>query len=178
MKHVIWWSCRFSPYLASYPFWPKFLFLVLNLIFPWMTTSSLCLGYWFHLSLLTQFLLPCKYILYYYPYVIPCCRCTLFVYCFCLFHPQSWLLVHFWSVCLSFSPRSLHKYLSFNCGIQYFYWVNFSLWYSHIGGCWLFITNFIHSYNFNLFLIFLNWPILLLVECIVIIYFCVFLKIC
>ena len=76
-----------------------------------------------------------------------------------------------------FHPISLNVYFYFHCCLQSSYWINISIWSSHIGSCWLCITNFVQSWHFNLFLVFLNRRILFLVDFIVIVTLYVFLQI-
>ena len=141
-------------------------------MFTWVMTSSMCLGYVFlyhychhcylHGSVL--YLLIC---LRYHVVDVPF-LCSVFD---CLIPKfNCWFLFGLF-VCI-FYLRSLYVYLYFNCMLQYFYWINFSLWYSNIGSCWFSVTTFIHSLNFNLFLVFLNWLILFIVDYIAIIISC------
>ena len=136
---------------------------------PWMVTSSLCLGYWFNISFFHIF---CSHgsIFYLlrrmlYHIVDVTFVCTDFA-CF-IPKPYCWFL--FGMFVYLFHLRSLHIWLSFRCRIQFFYCITFSLWSSKIESCWLCITNFIHSWNLNMFLVFLNWHIFYLIDWIVII---------
>ena len=150
--------------------------LALNWMFTWTITSLICLGYWIHLSVFPSLFLQWKYIIYSQLSVRPVCGCNPFVYCFVFFVPKydCWFL--FGMFVYLFHIISLHVYFSFHCRLQYFYWTPFSLWYYHIGSCWLCITYLICSWNFNLFLVFLNWRIFSLVGWIVIITYYVLLQ--
>ena len=153
------------------------LFFVFNLIFPWIMISSLCIDYWFHLSFFHNCSL-CGSILYtlicLWDHFVDVLFLRTYFVCF-VSKSDCWFL--FGLFVYFFRLRSLHVSLSLHCRIQYLYWVPFSLWYYHIVNCWLYITDFIRSCNFNFFLVLLNWSILYLVDCIVIIYLYVFLQI-
>ena len=151
--------------LPLVPYDQIYLLLVLNWIFWWMMTSSLCLGYWFRLSIFPSLLFPWQYIISYHIYVRPCCGCNILCNYFVCFIPKYGCWLFYSLFVYLFHLKRFHEYLSFHYRLQYLYWVHFSLWSSHIGSCWLCITYFIHSSNFNLFLVFLNWCILFPFDC-------------
>ena len=136
-----------------------------------MSIYSLCVGYWFNVSLFPSLVFPWNYILSSHVSVRPCCGCNSFVSLFICCIPKC----DFWFLfCLFVYLFSSY----FNCRLQYFYHMPFHILLSHIVSCWLCITNFIHSYNLYLFWVFFIWRIFFLVERAVIIILYVFFYIC
>ena len=155
-----------------------FLFLVLNWMFIWMMTSSLCIFYLLHLSLLTSLLILRKYILSSKMFVMLCCGCIIIVIFFLCFIQNFYCWFLFGIFVNTFDLISLHVYLYFHCRLKYLYWMPFFILPSHIWICLLFVTNLFQYWNFNIFLVFLNWFILFLFDWILIIILYVFLQIC